>query len=83
MACTALMDQPVQPMYFPLLDDPFSPGVRNLQRTIEAAWKDGTSYCMSSSRLLPFVFVQDTTKRVRGIWEANLLEPRNVLVLQV
>ncbi|KAJ7771761.1 peptidase family C78-domain-containing protein [Mycena metata] len=41
MACTALMDQQIQPMYFPLLDDPISPSVRNLQQWIEDAWKVG------------------------------------------
>jgi len=41
MACASLMDQPFQPMYFPLLDDPIPPGVRNLQRIIEDAWKAG------------------------------------------
>ncbi|KAG1835721.1 peptidase family C78-domain-containing protein [Suillus variegatus] len=41
MACAALMDQQIQTIYFALLDDPFPPGVRNLQRWIEAAWKEG------------------------------------------
>ncbi|KAJ3886607.1 peptidase family C78-domain-containing protein [Lentinula edodes] len=41
MACAALMDQPYQPMYFPLLDKPISPGIRNLQAWIEEAWNSG------------------------------------------
>ncbi|KAH7926299.1 DUF1671-domain-containing protein [Leucogyrophana mollusca] len=41
MACTALMVQQNQTIYFPLLDDPMSPGVRNLQLWIEHAWKEG------------------------------------------
>lgn len=41
MACAALMDQQIQNIYFALLDDPFPPGVRNLQRWIEAAWQEG------------------------------------------
>ncbi|KAJ7273239.1 peptidase family C78-domain-containing protein [Mycena rebaudengoi] len=41
MACTALMDQPFQPMYFPLLDDPIPPSVRNLQKCLEDAWTAG------------------------------------------
>ncbi|KAJ8502299.1 hypothetical protein ONZ51_g45 [Trametes cubensis] len=41
MACAALMDQQVQPMYFPLLDSPLAPGVRNLQQTLEEAWQKG------------------------------------------
>ncbi|KAF4604088.1 hypothetical protein EYR38_004510 [Pleurotus pulmonarius] len=41
MACAALMDQQLQPLYFPFLDSPISPGVRNLQHWIEDAWKDG------------------------------------------
>ncbi|KAL5511740.1 hypothetical protein ACEPAH_4958 [Sanghuangporus vaninii] len=41
MACTALMDQQVQPLYFPALDQPSSPGVRNLQQWIEDAWRAG------------------------------------------
>ncbi|KAJ7582586.1 peptidase family C78-domain-containing protein, partial [Mycena floridula] len=41
MSCTALMDQQFQPDYFALLDHPIQPGVRNLQRWIEDAWKAG------------------------------------------
>lgn len=41
MACAALMDQPIQPLYFCHLDDPLAPGVRNLQQWIEDAWKQG------------------------------------------
>jgi hypothetical protein len=41
MACAALMSQQIQSIYFALLDDPFPPGVRNLQRWLEAAWKEG------------------------------------------
>ncbi|KAK7023904.1 peptidase family C78-domain-containing protein [Favolaschia claudopus] len=41
MACTTLMDQHIQPMYFPLLDHPIPPSVRNLQDWIEAAWREG------------------------------------------
>ncbi|KAL6309032.1 peptidase family C78-domain-containing protein [Sparassis latifolia] len=41
MACTALMVQSGQPMYFPLLDDPTPPGVRNLQSCIQDAWSKG------------------------------------------
>ncbi|KAI8998781.1 peptidase family C78-domain-containing protein [Trametes punicea] len=41
MACAALMDQRRQPMYFPLLDSPLPPGIRNLQQTLEDAWKHG------------------------------------------
>ncbi|KAF7974549.1 hypothetical protein HWV62_11898, partial [Athelia sp. TMB] len=41
MACTALMDQPAQPLYFALLDDTSPPSVRNLQHLIESAWKHG------------------------------------------
>jgi len=35
------MEQTIQPDYYPLLDHPLPPNIRNLQRTIEAAWKDG------------------------------------------
>ncbi|KAF8123782.1 peptidase family C78-domain-containing protein [Boletus edulis] len=41
MLCAALMDQPLQTLYFPHLDDPISPSVRNLQRWLEGAWKHG------------------------------------------
>ncbi|KAH8108150.1 peptidase family C78-domain-containing protein [Cristinia sonorae] len=41
MACAALMSQSEQPLYFPLLDDPTPPSVRNLQQWIEDAWKSG------------------------------------------
>ena len=55
IACTALINQTVQPLYFPLLDHPRPPGVRNLQYWIEDAWANGTmqySSCFSS-----FIFV--------------------------
>ncbi|KAF9228677.1 DUF1671-domain-containing protein [Gyrodon lividus] len=41
MACAALMTQQSQSLYFPLLDGPLPPGVRNLQCWIEDAWKQG------------------------------------------
>jgi hypothetical protein len=41
MTCAALMDQQFQTIYFALLDDPLPPGVRNLQRWLEDAWKRG------------------------------------------
>ncbi|KAI9569043.1 peptidase family C78-domain-containing protein [Boletus coccyginus] len=41
MACAALMDQQFQSVYFAHLDDPLPPGVRNLQRWLEDAWKCG------------------------------------------
>ncbi|RDB21250.1 Zinc finger with UFM1-specific peptidase domain protein [Hypsizygus marmoreus] len=40
MACTALMNQTIQPNYMPLLSIPM-PGVRRLQTWIEDAWKAG------------------------------------------
>jgi hypothetical protein len=53
MACAALMVQPLQPTYFPLLDHPLPPGVRNLQRMIEAAWEQGQAY----SRCVDFIYI--------------------------
>lgn len=44
MVCTALMEQNQQPMYFALLDHPIPPGVKNLQRWIEAAWRNGLCF---------------------------------------
>ncbi|KAL4074661.1 peptidase family C78-domain-containing protein [Scleroderma yunnanense] len=41
MACAALMDQKIQPLYFCHLDAPLPPGVWNLQQWIEDAWKQG------------------------------------------
>ncbi|PPQ78523.1 hypothetical protein CVT25_011795 [Psilocybe cyanescens] len=41
MACTSLVNQTQQPLYFPRLDSPLSPSIRNLQIWIEAAWKEG------------------------------------------
>ncbi|KAF9820156.1 hypothetical protein IEO21_01589 [Rhodonia placenta] len=41
MTCASLMSQATQPTYFPLLDRPTPPGVRNLQSSIEEAWKHG------------------------------------------
>lgn len=58
MACTSLMDQPFQPMYFPLLDEPVPPSVRNLQSTIEDAWKAGQfSTLMSNMSVLSLYFI--------------------------
>lgn len=48
MACAALMDQQAQPMYFPLLDAPVPPGIRNLQILLERAWRAGESNSLSS-----------------------------------
>lgn len=41
MVCASLMVQIKQPMYFPLLDHPYPPGVRHLQQLIEEAWSAG------------------------------------------
>lgn len=57
MACTALINQTIQPLYFPLLDDPIPPGVRNLQYWIEDAWADGTMSCLSYFPLFTLVIL--------------------------
>ncbi|KAK0448281.1 peptidase family C78-domain-containing protein [Desarmillaria tabescens] len=41
MSCSSLMDQHLQSMYFPLLDSPISPSVRQLQLWLEVAWSSG------------------------------------------
>lgn len=41
MACTALINQEIQPTYFPALTHPTPPGIRNLQQWIEDAWEAG------------------------------------------
>lgn len=41
MICSTLVDQQEQPMYYPLLDSPIRPGVRQLQLWLEVAWADG------------------------------------------
>lgn len=41
ITCAALMDQQLQALYFPLLDDRLPPSVRNLQHWLEDAWKHG------------------------------------------
>ncbi|KAN0075359.1 Peptidase family C78 domain containing protein, partial [Tylopilus felleus] len=41
ITCAALMDQQLQTLYFPLLDDRLPPSVRNLQHWLEDAWKHG------------------------------------------
>lgn len=41
MMCSALMTQDDQPAYENLLEQKYTPGVRNLQRILEAAWKEG------------------------------------------
>jgi hypothetical protein len=46
MVCTALMEQHQQSMYFAQLDFPIPPGVKNLQRWIEAAWKSGRNFVL-------------------------------------
>lgn len=48
MICSTLVDQQEQPMYYPLLDSPIRPGVRQLQLWLEVAWADG-GLCFSSS----------------------------------
>lgn len=52
MASSALMGQQLQPIYFPLLDDPVPPGVRNLQHCIEDAWSQGTYIAIRTAHLL-------------------------------
>lgn len=42
MACANLIE--CHPTYISLLDDAITPGVRDLQKWIEKAWKDG-QYC--------------------------------------
>lgn len=57
MACASLMDQQIQPMYFPHLDSPRPPGVLNLQRLLEEAWEKGRrniSTLASSRRINQF-----------------------------
>jgi len=44
MACSALMTQTQQPLYFPMLESPLPPSIRNLQSWIEAAWRDGGTF---------------------------------------
>ncbi|KDQ33781.1 hypothetical protein PLEOSDRAFT_152572 [Pleurotus ostreatus PC15] len=63
MACAALMDQQLQPLYFPFLDSPISPGVRNLQRWIENAWKDGK--CLR--RLVDAGFDEEGRKELKNL----------------
>jgi hypothetical protein len=47
MACTALMDQRIQPTYSSLLGASTPPGVNSLKVLIEEAWKHG-EYLQSS-----------------------------------
>ncbi len=42
------MSQGRQPLYFPLLDAPSPPGIRNLQKWIESAWKEGNLFFLVS-----------------------------------
>jgi hypothetical protein len=63
MACATLMDQQIQSIYFALLDDPFPPGVRNLQRWIEAAWKEGAAVGICKTiRMLSYLWQAMTVK---------------------
>ncbi|KAG6379142.1 peptidase family C78-domain-containing protein [Boletus reticuloceps] len=79
MLCAALMDQPLQPLYFPHLDDPISPSVRNLQRWLEDAWKHG--YDDIGARELEHKLV-DTKKKlgtgVACLWSLTSRIPRKV-----
>lgn len=52
MACAALMDQQIQPLYFSYLNASPPPGVRNLQQWVENAWEQGILFISS---LLPFI----------------------------
>ncbi|KAK0210339.1 peptidase family C78-domain-containing protein [Desarmillaria ectypa] len=54
MSCSALMDQHLQPMYFPLLDSPISPSVRQLQLWLEVAWSSGFDV-QGAAQLSPLV----------------------------
>ncbi|KAG7452823.1 DUF1671-domain-containing protein [Guyanagaster necrorhizus] len=54
MSCSVLMDQPLQPMYFPLLDSPISPTVRQLQWWLEDAWASGFD-AQGAAQLSPLV----------------------------
>jgi hypothetical protein len=62
MACAALMDQPFQPMYWPLIDSAPAPGVRNLQTWIETAWKQGMCHIISGA---PEILMQSRIRRRR------------------
>lgn len=54
MSCSALMDQHLQPMYFPLLDSPISPSVRQLQLWLEVSWSSGFDV-QGAAQLSPLV----------------------------
>ncbi|EIW60199.1 uncharacterized protein TRAVEDRAFT_164804 [Trametes versicolor FP-101664 SS1] len=58
MACAALMAQQRQPMYFPLLDTPTPPGIRNLQVLLEEAWKN--SFDEEGAEQLHYKLVETT-----------------------
>ena len=61
MACASLMVQTKQPMYFPLLDHPYPPGVRHLQQLIEEAWSAGAIDLLFQAQAL--TSAQDSTKK--------------------
>lgn len=63
------MDQQFQTLYFPLLDDPSPPGVRNLQRWLEDAWKQGST--STSTHHLALTRWQATMISVRVISNIN------------
>lgn len=51
MVCAVLMVQPFEPLYFPLIDEPIPPSIRNLQQWIEIAWDIGRHLFRSLSML--------------------------------
>lgn len=66
------------PIYFPLLDDPIPPGVRNLQSWIEQAWHEGKY----DSREWPVLSEADFLCLQALIWKAQSSFEISLLVLQ-
>lgn len=73
MACTALVDQPLQKAYSALLTHPYPPGVRNLQRLIEEAWQAGTHdlIIMLDAKALGIGFDLEGRKELKNLVGTN------------
>ena len=78
------MDQPVQSIYFALLDDPVPPGVHNLQRMIQDAWEDGNLVSLFALRVFLFlIWHQAMMLTARKSSRGSLWAPKNGSALQV
>lgn len=70
MACSVLMSQQEQPLYFPLLDSPLAPGIRNLQLWIEDAWMHGQKELLISDATHIYTVTRFRSRRSTAVGQA-------------